>query len=95
MANEQKLISAIEDKISKLISLNIKLKEENAKLHQHIGVLDDEIETLSTELKQKRNELFNVTLANTLESEHGVEDSKRKINNLLDEIDRCIEVLSD
>lgn len=95
MANEEKLISSIESKVGKLIEKIVELKEENATLHQHIKVLENNVGTLTMELDNKRNELLNITLANTLTAEYGVEESKRKIDNLIDEIDKCIEVMSD
>lgn len=95
MANEQFLISSIEQKVRKLVELNKKLIEENRNLHQHIKSLNVNIEELKTELEKKRNELFKITLANTLKSVNSVEDSKEKIDDLIKEIDRCIEVLSE
>ena len=95
MGNEAILISGIEHKIRKLIALNVKLKEENVKLHQHIDDLENNNQTLTVEIKNRKNELLNITLANTFEVEFGVEDSKKKIDNLITEIDKCIEVLSD
>ena len=94
MANEQFLIEQIEQNIRKLIGMNKKLKEENQKLHQHINELNGDIEGLKKELETKRNDLFKITLANTLRIENGVEEHKEKIDDLIREIDRCIEVLS-
>ena len=95
MATEELLISSIEHKVKKLVDLNVHYKEENAKLHQHIDVLEKKIRTLTDELNKKQSELLNITLANTFETEFGVEESKSKIDNLIEEIDRCIEVLSE
>ena len=94
MANEQFLIEQIEQNIRKLIESNKKLKEENRKLHQHIKELNGDIEGLKKELETKRNDLFKITLANTLRLENGVEEHEEKIDDLIKEIDRCIEVLS-
>ena len=95
MSDEQTIISGIEYKVRKLMKFNSELKEENTKLHQNIDNLEQQLRLLSVELNKKQNELFNISLANTLEKEFGVEDSKQKIDNLLNEIDRCIEVLSE
>ena len=95
MGNEAILISGIEHKIRKLIALNVKLKEENVKLHQQIDDLENNNQALTVEIENRKNELLNITLANTFEVEFGVEDSKKKIDNLITEIDKCIEVLSD
>ena len=95
MANEQTLISGIEDKVRKLTTLLDKVKQENEELHQHIDVLTKRIGTLSNELEEKRNELVKISLANALEKKYGVEEIKTKIDNLLEEIEKGIDVLSD
>ena len=86
MANEERLISGIEKKIQELIELSINLKEENTNLHQHIKVLEEDLRTMSNELEIKRNELLNITLANTLKAEYGVEESKKKIDSLINTV---------
>ncbi len=95
MANEQILISGIEYKVRKLIEQFGSLKKENNDLHQHIDALENKVKALSLELEEKRNELFKISLADTLEIKYGVEESKTKIDDLINEIDLCIEVLSD
>jgi hypothetical protein len=95
VATEEQLISGIEHKVRKLIELNVRYKQENTKLHQHIDALENEVRALTEKLNNKQSELLNITLANTLEGEFGVEDSKTKIDHLIKEIDRCIEVLSE
>lgn len=95
MSDEQSIISGIEHKVRKLLEVNSVLKEENTKLHQNIDNLEEKLRLLSVDLNKKQNELFNISLANTLEKEFGVEESKKKIDSLLTEIDNCIEVLSD
>ena len=95
MANEQILISGIEYKVRKLIEQFEGLKKDNDDLHQHIDALENKVKALSLELEEKRNELFKISLADTLEIKYGVEESKTKIDDLIKEIDLCIEVLSD
>jgi len=95
MANEQILISGIEYKVRKLIEDFSRLQQENEELQQHINVLEEKVRTLTTEIEEKRNELFKISLASALESKYGVEESNTKINELIKEIDQCIEILSD
>ena len=95
MANEQILISGIEHKVRKLIEKFSSLEIENEELHQHIDALENKIKALSNELEEKRNELFKISLADALEIKYGVEESKTRIDDLIEEIDLCIEVLSD
>jgi len=95
MTSEQTLISGIEHKVRKLIEINLFLKKENAEFKSLLEKLDGEKESLSGELDDKKREIFNYTIANTLEKELGVEEGKKKIDNLIEEIDKCIAVLSD
>ena len=94
MGREQILISGIEHKVRKLFEHNRSLKDENSKLNQHINTLKNEVEVLTIELEKKRNELLKISLADTLEIKYGVEESKIKIDDLIKEIDLCIEVLA-
>ena len=95
MANEQRLISGIEYKVRKLIEFNEELNKENTELHQKIDALNSDVAALTKELEVKRNELFKISLAHTIESELGVEEGKERLDSLIDEIDKCIEVMSD
>ncbi len=95
MANEQRLVSGIEFKVRKLIELNEELLGQNTELQKRIDALNKEIEALSHELEVKRNELFKISLAQVIESELGVEEGKERLDNLIEEIDKCIEVMSD
>ncbi len=95
MLSEQTLVSGIEHKVRKLIEKNIFLSKENEELKILLERLSDEKSRISRELKQKKSEIFNYTIADTLEVELGVEEGRKKIDNLLVEIEKCIEVLSD
>jgi predicted RNase H-like nuclease (RuvC/YqgF family) len=95
MANEQQLISGIEYKVRKLIEFNDELNKENTELHQKIDALNSNVAVLTKELEVKRNELFKISLAHTIESDIGVEEGKERLDSLIEEIDKCIEVMSD
>ncbi len=94
MANEKILISGIEYKIRKLIELNNHLKGENKRFAEELNLLNEKVKKLEEELELNKNKLFKYTLANTLEIEYGVEEGKKRIDNLIEEIDMCIETLS-
>ena len=95
MISEQTLISGIEHKVRKLIEINLSLKQENADLRTLLEKTEHEKTEISSELSSKESELFNNIVANTLEKSCGVEEGKRKIDSLVDEIEKCIAVLSD
>lgn len=95
MQSEQTLVSGIEHKVRKLIENNISLTKKNEELQHRLSELENRISMTEGELDQKNSEIFKYTLANSLEKELGVEEGKERIDKLIEEIDKCIEVLSD
>lgn len=95
MANEKILIAGIEYKVRKLIEINELLEKENSRLETEAEVSAKKIEELYKKIEDNQKELFKFTLANTLEIEFGVEEGRKRIDSLIEEIDRCIEVLSE
>lgn len=95
MANEKILISGIEYKVRKLIEINELLKKENTRLELEAEVSKKKIEELHRNIEENQKELFKFTLANTIEIEFGVEEGRKRVDSLIEEIDRCIEVLSE
>ncbi len=95
MANEKILIAGIEYKVRKLIELNELLRKENTQLLEDSKVSSKKIEELNIKIEDNQKEIFKFTLANTLEIELGVEEGRQRIDSLIEEINRCIEVLSD
>ena len=94
MADEKILIAGIEYKVRKLIEINELLKKENTQLTEESKVYSKKIEELNIKIENNQKEIFKFTLANTLEIELSVEEGKKRIDSLIDEINRCIEVLS-
>ncbi len=94
MANEKILIAGIEYKVRKLIELNELLRKENAQLLEDSKVSSKKIEELIIKIEDNQKEIFKFTLANTLEIELGVEEGRKGIDSLIEEINRCIEILS-
>jgi len=95
MASEELLISGIEYKVRKLMDINTALMDENEKLKQKVDYLTQELEQLTLRLQKAENRIVKLSLANTLEYNFGVEEGKEKLEKLIQEIDRCIDVLSD
>lgn len=93
MATEETIIAGIDYKIKKLIEINNFLKNENSKLKQEKAENLAKIENLLLINEENQKELFKFTLANTLEIEIGVEEGRKRIDSLIEEIDRCIEIL--
>ncbi len=95
MTNEKILIAGIEYKVRKLIEINTLLADENMRLLAEDEILKKKNEELLKKIEDNQKEIFKFTLANTLEIEFGVDEGRKRINSLIDEIDRCIEVLSE
>ncbi len=95
MATEEILIAGIEYKVRKIIDVNNFLTKENDRLFSENDVLAKKIKELNNKIEENQKELFKFTLANTIEIEFGVEEGSKRIDSLIDEIDRCIEVLGE
>jgi len=95
MATEEILIAGIEYKVRKLIEVVDFLKKENIRLMSENEESTKKIEELNNKIEESQKELFKFTLANTLEIELGVEEGSKRIDSLIEEIDRCIEVLGE
>ena len=95
MANKALLISGIEYKVRKLIEQNRLLHKENKSLKQQMELLQNEKEQLQRMLNDKENEIVKQSLAAALESKYGVEKGLEIIDELIKEIDRSIDVISE
>ncbi len=95
MANEQLLISGIDYKIRKIIEINEALNEENKRLKQRVAELTEQVLQQSQHLQERDNRAIKLSLANALEYKIGVEKGKEKLDEFIEEIDKCINVLSD
>ena len=95
MTNEKILIAGIEYKVRKLIEINNLLIRENAQLKVENMDSKKKNEELLEKIEINQKEIFKFTLANTLEIEFGVDEGRKRIDSLIEEIDSCIEVLSE
>ena len=95
MATEEILIAGIESKVKKLIEINNFLTSENQRLLVENEVSAKKIEDLNKKIEENQKEIFKFTLANTLETEFGVEEGSKRIDSLIDEINKCIEMLGE
>jgi len=95
MANKELLVSGIEYKVRKLIELNRLMNKENKSLKQQVESLQNENEQLQLELSDKKNEIVKLSLAEALENKYGVGKGLKIIDELIKEIDRSIDVISE
>ncbi|RLD52751.1 MAG: hypothetical protein DRJ05_17175 [Bacteroidetes bacterium] len=94
MDETEKLLISISEKTNKLIGRNIALKSE-------IDVFRIKIEKLENFLKDKNVEIENLSeqnnilkISKSIKTEEGAVDTKKKINELVREIDKCIGLLN-
>ncbi len=94
MNDAHELISGIEYKVRKLVNLQKENKSENELLLNQNTELKNNIEEQKKIINQLKEEFNRIKLAKSLESMKGSNDAKLKINELVREIDKCIELLS-
>ena len=94
MNDAHELISGIEYKVRKLVNLQKENKSENELLLNQNTELKKNIEEQKKSINQLKEEFNKIKLAKSLESMKGSNDAKLKINELVREIDKCIELLS-
>jgi len=87
MTNEKILIAGIEYKVRKLLEINNLLNKENAQLKAENIVFKKKEEELLEKIEINQKEIFKFTLANTLEIEFGVDEGRKRIDSLIEEID--------
>lgn len=94
MAETSVLISGIEYKIQKLMA-------HNKQLIARVGDLESENEALQAELAELRESQVKLTdqlnkrvIVNTLESEMELEEGRKLIKALVQEIDQCVAMLN-
>ncbi|MCK4638133.1 MAG: hypothetical protein KAT33_01810 [Bacteroidales bacterium] len=94
MNDADELISGIEYKVRKLVNLQKENKSGNELLLNQNTELKKNIEEQKKIINQLKEEFNRIKLAKSLESMKGSNDAKLKINELVREIDKCIELLS-
>ncbi|MCD6178266.1 MAG: hypothetical protein J7K39_00020 [Bacteroidales bacterium] len=88
------LISGIEYKIKVLVENNKALFEENAKLKQQNLELNTLVQMQKSELKSLDDKLAILKVSKTFGSDTDRQSAKIKINELVREIDECLNLLN-
>ncbi|RLD37807.1 MAG: hypothetical protein DRI74_05735 [Bacteroidetes bacterium] len=88
------LISGIEYKIKVLVENNNALFEENAKLKQQNLELNTLVQMQKSELKSLDDKLAILKVSKTFGSDTDRQSAKIKINELVREIDECLNLLN-
>lgn len=88
------LISGIEYKIKVLAENNNSLFEENAKLKQQNSELNDKVQRQQNELSSLEEKAAILKVSKTFGSDTDRQSAKIKINELVREIDECLNLLN-
>lgn len=96
MSHLSEIVDSLENRISKLLHQNIKMKQSNTKLEEELSVLKSQQDQYQNEIEDLREKCTSLKLANSmLGSDQHKRDTKLKINALIREIDQCIVQLSE
>ncbi len=93
--DDSRLIEQFEGKIRKLADLYETVKCANSDLRSQIEARDQEIRQLKDELNAMKESYQYLKQSKVLEvSGHDIDDTKRRVQGLVREIDHCIKLLT-
>jgi regulator of replication initiation timing len=96
MQNLSTRLSEIRNKVEKLVHENRLLKNENESMRDRIEGLERTVELQKNTLSELTEQNKLIKLAKNLNPEDSdTEEIKNKVNELIREIDRCIDLLNE
>jgi len=95
MTDYENIISALNNKASKMISVIEKVKTENSALKLEMEQLKNSLKTKELECHDMHVKYENLKLAKVIQlSGNDLHDAKIKVNKIVREIDKCISLLN-
>lgn len=94
MKFSDELITQIENKIEMLVSKLEVLNSENELLTNQIKELQESINKKNKDLESLTKKIETIKISKTIEGGKEKEEVKKKINEILREIDRCVGLLN-
>ncbi len=94
MSDVDKLVLQINDKIKKLINVKQTLLIENENLVKKQEELLQQVENKNKIIEELKNKNSNLSIADKVKQIEGNSDVKLKIDEMVREIDKCIELLN-
>lgn len=94
MSSVQELIGTIRKRVNTLISDLQALKNENNKLQEKQSELLLTIENQNILIKELKDKNNRIIISETIKQTEGSKDVKKQIDEMVREIDRCIELLN-
>ncbi|MBR5350463.1 MAG: hypothetical protein IK124_04420 [Prevotella sp.] len=94
MAEENKILTLFTTRMRQLILQYKEVKEKNQELLNAMESKDREIAWLKKKLEQSQNDYNSLKMARLVEVTDGdIEKSKRRLSNLIREVNKCITML--
>ncbi len=94
MSDVDKLVIQINDKINKLINVKQALLSEKDNLVKKQEELLQQVENKNKIIEELKNKNSNLSIADKVKQLEGNSDVKLKIDEMVREIDKCIELLN-
>lgn len=95
MHNITEIVDLLEDKLRLLVERYDFLKEENELLQNNLNTLQQQLDVKEQLFKENESNLNSLRLAKTIQGSNNTNETTKKINTLIQEIDKCIIQLSD
>ncbi|MEA3478666.1 MAG: hypothetical protein U9R60_10840 [Bacteroidota bacterium] len=94
MKQSEEYVLLIEQKVTELIGLYEKLKTGNESLVKKNDELNQVLKNQSLKIEELEKRIINIKLAKQLTNNKEAAEAKKKINEVLREIDKCVGLLS-
>ena len=94
MSEVTALVGTIRSKVKKLVSTVHSLESENEKLRQKQVELLQTIENQNNLLEELQDKNKRILIADSIKQTEGSGDVKKQIDEMVREIDKCIELLN-
>ena len=94
MKQSEEYILLIEEKVRELVRLQEQIQSENEDLSRKNVELNQIIKTQSDRIQELEKRVINLKLAKQLTNNKEAAQAKKKINEVLREIDKCVGLLS-
>jgi len=94
MSDVKRLVDQINIKISKLVEIKQSLLTENENLQKKQEEFLQQIESKNKIIEELKNKNEILTIAKKVKQPEGNSDVKRKIDEMVREVDKCIELLN-
>lgn len=95
MSTSLQTIEQISSRIEQLVQLNIQLKEKNRQLAANNSQMQGSLKDLESKMEEMEEKYNALKLAKSLSGDNEKSlDTKRKIDDFVSEIDKCIALLN-